>query len=153
MRVPDNFEARRFEDEHQARPLAEWCGSATWSGTRITPAELAEGSPQHRAVHGDWLIKGADGAVRIERGGSQDGYCADCGEPLWWADGRLVTRSGSRWCQGKDGTHPGMTRWHALPGMAQYVVPAPEGQVCHCLDRDGAHIHQVIPAPDGQVPS
>lgn len=87
-------------------------------------------------------------------GGNQDGYCTDCGEPVWWesglgADGgrRLVTRSGLRWCQGKDDSHPGMTHAHALPGMAQYVVPAPEGRVCHCLDRPGPHMHQVITDP------
>jgi len=37
-----------------------------------------------------------------------------------------------------------MERWHVLPGMAQYVVPAPEGKVCHCLDRGKAHIHQIV---------
>jgi hypothetical protein len=76
--------------------------------------------------------------------GNQDGFCTDCGEPVWWHDDQLVTRSGLQWCQGKDDSHPGMTHWHALPGMAQYIAPSPEGQVCHCLARSGAHIHTII---------
>src|ERR1044071_8513603 len=139
-----NFEARRFGDEHQAQFLAEWCGDATWSGTLIVPAALDPHSPKRGASHGDWIIKAADGTVRIETGGNQDGYCTDCGEPVWWHDERLVTRSGRKWCFGKDDRRNGMTHEHALPGMPQYVVRSPEGQVCHCLDRDAPHIHQII---------
>jgi len=72
------------------------------------------------------------------------GCCTDCGETVWWEDGRLVTFHGNRWCYGPDRQRIAMERWHVLPGMAQYVVPAPEGKVCHCLDRGKAHIHQIV---------
>jgi len=152
-----NYEARQFGDEHQAQFLADWCGATHYTGdkhghtdppwqthTCITPMEVTEDSPKTQADIGDWIVKAVDGTVRIERPGSQDGYCTDCGEPVWWHDERLVTRSGRKWCFGKDAHRNGMTHQHALPGMAQYVVRSPEGQVCHCLDRDAPHIHQII---------
>lgn len=139
-----NFEARKFGDKRQAKVLAEWCGNATWSATLIVPANLAAGSPKRSATYGDWIIRAADGTICIEQGGTQDGYCTDCGQPVWWHESYLVIRSGLRWCFGKDEAHLGMTHHHALPGMAQYIVQAPEGQVCHCLDRAGPHIHQII---------
>lgn len=155
-----HFEARRFGDEHQAESLAAWIGGIAYTGDRhghtsppwlphicITPPEVpAEGKTV--AETGDWIIRSEDdGSVRIEPGGNQDGYCTDCGEPVWWTDERLVTRSGRKWCWGKDESHLGMTHWHALPGMAQYVVRAPDGKVCHCLDRRGPHMHEIITDP------
>jgi hypothetical protein len=83
--------------------------------------------------------------------GNSDGNCTDCGEPIWWSgsDGnqRLVTQGGNRWCFGRDESHVGMTHWHALPGMAQFIVKSPNGQVCHCLDRHDPHIHQITDVP------
>ena len=80
--------------------------------------------------------------------GNSDGLCTDCGETIWWtgSDGnqRLVTQGGNRWCFGPNRSRISMERHHALPGMAQYVVPAPLGQVCHCLDRKDPHIHLII---------
>ena len=157
-----NFEARRFGDKHQAPGLADWCGGIFYAGTAhghtdppwaehicITPMDVTEDSPKSWAEPGDWIIRAADGAVRIERGGNQAGYCTDCGLPVWWSDcGRgseLASKRGERWCYGKDEAHFGMTHHHALPGMAQYVVQAPDGQVCHCLDRDAPHIHTTHP--------
>lgn len=137
-----SFEARLFGDTHQAAFLAGWC-DGTVAGLSILPGSVAGGSKIH-AEPGDWIIRAADGTVRIEKAGSQDGYCADCGLPVWWQDERLVSRRGERWCYGKDEAHFGMTYHHALPGMAQYVVQAPEGQVCYCLARPGPHIHQII---------
>lgn len=147
-----NYEARRFGDEHQARPLADWlAGDVLWSESLITPANLSPDSNLKSARIGDWIIRAADGTCRIERAGNQDGYCTDCGEPVWWHDERLVTRSGRKWCLGKDEAHPGMTHHHALPGMAQWVARAPDGETCRCLDRDGPHIHRIIPAdPDAK---
>lgn len=146
-----NFEARRFGDKHQARGLAEWCGDARVSETLIVPAALAADSPKRGASHGDWIIKAADGTIRIEQGGNQAGYCSDCGEPVWWHEDRLVTRSGRKWCFGKDEAHPGMSYHHALPGMPQWVARARDGETCRCLDRDGPHIHRIIPAdPDAR---
>jgi hypothetical protein len=155
------IEARRFGDEHQAESLADWCEATVYTGTAhghtsppwhthtcITPMTLANREGKGHADIGDWIIRYPDGSVEIAAGGSQDGYCTDCGEPLWWKGDRLVTRSGLKWCQGRQYSHPGMDRWHALPGMAQYVVPAREGQVCHCLARDEAHIHQIVPVTD-----
>jgi hypothetical protein len=86
--------------------------------------------------------------------GNSDGTCTDCGEPIWWSgsDGnqRLVTQDGNRWCFGPNRSRIGMKRWHALPGMAQYIVPSPLGQVCHCLDRRDRHIHLIVdPPPEG----
>jgi len=83
--------------------------------------------------------------------GNQDGHCTDCGLPVWWLDDKLVTREGQWWCFGPDRSRVIGERWHALPGMAQYVVPAPEGQVCHCLVRARAHIHQIIDVPEPAV--
>jgi hypothetical protein len=83
--------------------------------------------------------------------GNPDGTCTDCGEPIWWSgsDGnqRLVTQGGNRWCFGPDRSRIGMTRWHALPGMAQFIVPSPNGQVCHCLDRKDPHVHLIVDPP------
>lgn len=141
-----NFEARKFGDEHQAQSLAGWCGGVASKDRKdITFAigTVAPGSHTWAAI-GDWIIRAEDGTVRAERAGNQDGYCTDCGEPVWWQDNQLVVRSGRRWCFGMGEAHPGMTRHHALPGMAQYVVPSPEGQVCHCLARSAPHIHQII---------
>ena len=76
-------------------------------------------------------------------GGNQDGHCADCGLPVWWRDGRLITRDGEKWCFGPDRSRVMGERWHALPGMPQYVTPSPEGKVCHCLVRAKPHIHQI----------
>lgn len=145
-----NFEGRRFGDEFQARSLAEWIhGDVLWSEDRITPRAIAEGSPRQYALHGDWIIRRAgDTTVRIEGGGSQDGYCTDCGEPVWWHVESLVTRDGRRWCYGPDRERVTMTHHHVLPDMPQYVVPAPEGQVCHCLARSCAHIHHITLVPD-----
>lgn len=85
--------------------------------------------------------------------GNEDGTCTDCGEPVWWGETavgtRLVTRDGNRWCFGPGRSRITMERWHALPGMAQYVVPAPEGKVCHCLDLAKPHIHQIIEIEEG----
>ena len=165
------FEARQFSDKRQAESLAGWTGGVWYEGTAhghttppwqlhvcVTPGRVAVDCPKQFAEIGDWIIKAADGAVRIEPAGNQDGYCTDCGKPVWWqsgsgADGgdRLVTREGNRWCFGKDESNIGMTRHHALPGMVQYVVQSPEGQVCHCLDKSGAHIHQIIPVTDDQA--
>jgi hypothetical protein len=44
-----------------------------------------------------------------------------------------------------------MTHWHALPGMAQYVVRSADGKVCHCLDRPGPHTHSVTMVPPGRA--
>lgn len=153
-----NFTARQFGDEYQAQPLAGWIGGFAYTGdqhghtnppwvqhTCITPPDGAAGKPV--AEIGDWIIRGEDGSVRIEAAGSQEGYCTDCGKPVWWQDDRLVTRIGLRWCQGLDDSHAGMTHWHALPGMAQYVVRSPEGRVCHCLDRAFPHMHEIIVTP------
>jgi hypothetical protein len=129
--IPRNFEARQFGDEHQAESLMQWCES------------LRVWSPGIQA--GDWIIRSADGTVRVDKPGSQDGYCADCGLPVWWQDDWLVAKRGGRWCYGRDDSHSGRTRWHALPGMHQYIAQAAEGQVCHCLDRDEPHIHQIVP--------
>ena len=151
-----NFEAKLFSDAHQASSLATWCGGVFYTGTShghtdppwadhvcITPMELTEDSKTW-ADPGDWIIRAADGTCRIEKAGSQDGYCIDCGEPVWWQDGRLVVRGGRKWCFGKDEAHVGMSYQHALPGMPQWVARSPEGQVCHCLNRAGPHIHQII---------
>ena len=142
MAVPRNFEARRFEDAHQAQSLAGWSGGVVVPGPWITWRDGAL-----LARPGDWIILG-DGSVRIEPPGSQVAYCADCGKPLWWRDVQLVTQEGVRWCYGPDGKRLGMTHWHALPGMDQYVVPAAEGQPCHCLARDWPHIHLIMPVAD-----
>jgi hypothetical protein len=83
--------------------------------------------------------------------GNNDGVCRDCGQPVWWdssGTSNLVTRDGNRWCFGPGRTRVSMERHHALPGMAQYVVPSPEGKVCHCLARDYAHVHQITRARD-----
>ncbi len=153
--IPRNFEALRFGDEHQAELLAKWTGGITYTadpdGVRVSPREVAEGSSKSVASIGDWIIRSADGSVRIESHGAQDGYCADCGKPVFWRDTRLVTRDGIRWCYGPDGKRLPMNRWHALPGMHQYVVPAGTGQVCHCLDRSWPHIHQIVPVPPPQT--
>lgn len=85
----------------------------------------------------------------VTEGGNQDGFCRDCGQAVWWQNERLVNHDGTKWCYGKDRTRMAMERWHALPGMAQYVVPASEGQVCHCLAREKPHIHQITEVPDG----
>jgi hypothetical protein len=69
-----------------------------------------------------------------------DGRCRDCGEPVWWQDEQLVSSFGNRWCYGPERI-PQMTRHHVLPGMAQYIVPSPLGQECHCLVRAEPHIH------------
>jgi hypothetical protein len=147
-----NFEGRRFEDKHQARSLARWAGAAAWNDSRIGGfAKVPPGGRLH-ADTGDWIIQAADGTVRIEPGGNQDGYCTDCGKPVWWShcdhEG-LVTGGidGTRWCHGPDGKRYGMTHYHALPGMAQYIVLATEGKVCHCLDRPGPHMHEIITVP------
>lgn len=83
--------------------------------------------------------------------GDEDGYCTDCGEPIWWSgsDGnqRLVTQDGNRWCFGPNRSRIGKTHWHALPGMAQFIVPSPVGQVCHCLDRKDPHVHLIANPP------
>jgi hypothetical protein len=80
------------------------------------------------------------------------GNCTDCGEPVWWHDDRLVTRNGLKWCFGKDDSHVGMTHQHALPGMPQFIVPSPLGQVCHCLARRDPHVHLIIDSlPDGAL--
>jgi|SRR5215831_1325896 len=140
-----NFEARKFGSAHQAPSLAGWAGSPWHANDGDQHPVIA--TPAGNARIGDWIIKGADGTVRVERAGNQDGYCTDCGEPVWWHDDRLVTRSGLKWCQGAGGAHPGMTRWHALPGMAQYVVRSPDGAVCHCPDWGGPHIHRLVTVP------
>jgi hypothetical protein len=142
-----NFEGRRFEDSHQAPSLAGWCGAGYWDETCIAGMPAAAGSSKDYAGIGDWIIRGADGTVRIEAGGNQDGYCTDCGKPVWWQDSRLVTRSGLKWCQGRDGAHEGMTHWHVLPGMDQYVVRSANGNVCRCLDWPGPHLHEIITVP------
>ncbi len=86
--------------------------------------------------------------------GNQDGFCTDCGEPVWWSGdawngtSRLVTKDGNKWCYGPGRTRISMERQHALPGMPQWVAPAREGQVCHCLARKEAHIHLIVPAPE-----
>jgi hypothetical protein len=142
-----NFEARRFRGRHQAKSLADWCGGITYTAageTCVSPRELAAGSSKPVADIGDWIIRAADGTCWIDRPGNQDGYCTDCGKPVWWQDEQLVIKSGLRWCFGKDDAHVGMTHHHALPGMAQYIVQARDGQVCHCLVRSGPHIHQII---------
>lgn len=88
----------------------------------------------------------ADRRLRY-REGNEAGHCRDCGLPVWFHDERLVTRDGNRWCFGPDRSRVAMERWHALPGMAQYVVPSPEGKVCHCLARSRPHIHQIVEVP------
>lgn len=160
-----NFEARRFGDEHQAQSLADWIGAITYTGSQhghtnppwqphtcITPDHVTEDSEKGHADIGDWIIRAADGSVRIERGGNQAGYCTDCGLPVWWShhdNEGLVTGGldGTRWCYGPAESHFGMTHHHALPGMAQWVARSPEGKVCHCLDRDGPHMHEIITDP------
>jgi hypothetical protein len=149
-----NYEARRLEDVHQVPSLLTWC-HGTWTAGDlqvITPANLDPASARRSARLGDWIIRAADGTVRVEQGGNQDGYCTDCGEPVWWHEDRLVTRSGRKWCFGKDAARPGMTHWHVLPGMAQWVARSPDGQVCRCLDRDGPHIHATVPADPDATP-
>lgn len=143
MAVPRNFDARRFEDAHQAQSLAGWSGGVVVPGPWIA---WRDGALLARPG-GDWIILG-DGMIRIDPPGNQDGYCADCGLPVWWRDVQLVTKPGVRWCYGPDGKRLGMTHWHALPGMDQYIVPAAEGTPCHCLARDYPHIHQIVPVPE-----
>lgn len=156
------IEARRFEEEHQALVLAGWCGGTVYRGTAhghtkppwhmhtcITPAEVAAESKTYAGI-GDWIIRYPDGTVEITSHGSQDGYCTDCGEPLWWQDERLVSTGGLTWCQGWKGEHD-YSHWHALPGMAQWQAQAPDGRVCRCLVRKDPHIHQIVPAPETAV--
>lgn len=144
MSIPSNFEARRLGDIHQDEFFARWLGDTL-------PARLSPGSKDH-ADPGDWIIRRSDGTVRIEGPGSQIGYCADCGEPVWWhafeSAPRLVTREGRKWCYGPDRSRVSMEREHALPGMHQYVAPAPDGQSCHCVARRDAHVHQIVPVPE-----
>lgn len=79
--------------------------------------------------------------------GNRDGTCTDCGSPVWWDGDQLVDRAGGRWCYGPSSSRwPDQKRWHALPGMPQYVVPARDGQVCHCLARGYPHIHKIVAA-------
>lgn len=90
---------------------------------------------------------------RLEPADNRDGTCADCGQPVWWAAAgegghRLVTRDGNKWCYGPGRTRISMERQHHLEGTPQWVAPAPQGQVCHCLAAEGAHIHQIVPAPE-----
>ena len=152
-----NFEARRFEDEHQAKALADWCGGIAGIvhsyPCRMTvlpdPARRVEGSKQ-RADIGDWIVKRADGTVRVDGpGGGHAGYCTDCGEPVWWQDGELVNSPGVRWCYGPGRTRVSMERQHALPGMRQWIAQSRDGEVCRCLAREEPHIHQIVPAPAG----
>lgn len=77
-----------------------------------------------------------------------DGTCRDCGERVWWHDDRLVTRGGRKWCFGPDGKRVDMTHWHALPDMAQYIVPSPEGKVCRCLAKGYSHVHLIVRVPE-----
>lgn len=91
----------------------------------------------------DHLRAEADRRLRY-REGNEAGHCFDCGLPVWWRSERLVTRSDMKWCLGPRGARVIGQRWHALPGMPQYVTPSPAGKVCHCLDRAKPHIHQVI---------
>lgn len=79
------------------------------------------------------------------------GFCEDCGLPVYWHDERLETRDGQRWCFGPHRSRVTMERWHALPGMAQYVVPASTGRVCQCLARSEPHIHRIEPVTGGGV--
>lgn len=142
----NNFEARLFGAAHQAQFLAGWCAGVVSQEGAVIQLQQGFAAPGSRgwAKFGDWIIRAADGTCRIEKHGNQDGYCTDCGKPVWQQDHQLITRGGLRWCFGKDQARLRMTHHHALPGMAQYVVQAPEGQVCHCLDRAGPHIHQII---------
>jgi hypothetical protein len=136
--IPANFTARRYEDAHQAQALADWCGGTVHDGdTRLLPVILVPAGEV--ASPGDWVILAADGTVRTGRPGSQDGYCADCGQPVWWHDEQLVDRDTNRWCFGPGRTRVAMERWHALPGMHQYIAAAPAGQPCQCLVRSGPH--------------
>ena len=138
---PENFEGRRFGDAHQAQFLAQWSGGVVvpdGSAIRL-PGGLILAQP------GNWIIRAADGTVQVQPGGNMNGWCADCGEPVWWnSDGRLVTRDGIRWCYGPGRSRLAMDHWHALPGMDQYIVPAPEGQPCQCLARPELHIHLIV---------
>lgn len=149
MTIPRNFEARRFGDRHQAQSLARWCGGTVhWSPETDALTFIASADNKARAHLGDWIIRSADGTVRVDPPGSQAGYCADCGMPVWRYESELVNRDGSRWCYGAPGqSRLAMDHWHVLPGMQQYVVPAPEGQPCRCLARDYPHIHQIVPVP------
>jgi len=148
--IPRNFEARRFDDIHQAEVLARWCGGKVYLDDHdksfiSTPAA-------ETCWPGDWIIRAADGTVRVDPPGTQAGYCADCGEPVWWHDVRLVTRDERRWCYGPGGSRLAMNRWHALPGTHQYIVPAAEGQVCYCLDRSWPHAHTIVPVSEHPLP-
>ncbi len=148
--IPANFTARRYEDAHQAQALADWCGGTVHDGdTRLLPVILVPAGEGTKMVSpGDWIILAADGTVRTGRPGSQDGYCADCGQPVWWHDEQLVDRDTNRWCFGPGRTRVAMERWHALPGMHQFVAAAPAGQPCQCLVRSGPHVHQITDMPE-----
>lgn len=79
--------------------------------------------------------------------GNPDGNCTDCNQPVWWQDNDLVAQDGNRWCFGPNRSRISMERHHALPGMAQWVVQSPNGQVCHCLDRKDPHVHLIADPP------
>jgi hypothetical protein len=150
--IPSNFEARKFgEGRSHAEALAAWCGGmACDEDPRKQRVVLRPGGFRVLvAFPGDWIIRLPDGTFRVDGPGSQDGYCADCGVPVWRHRGALVNSPGDRWCYGPDHAR-GWTRthWHVLPGVHQYVVQAAEGQLCRCLDRREPHIHRIELVPD-----
>lgn len=116
----------------------------------LADLRITEGPPEMIGMVPDWNRAEADRRLR-QRNGNSEGHCRDCGLPVWWHDDNLVTRDGNRWCYGPHRSRIAMERHHALPGMPQFVVRAPVGKVCHCLDRANPHIHQIIDLPDVQV--
>jgi hypothetical protein len=144
--IPSNFEARQLgEGRSHVEALAAWCGGMVHDGdSRLPPVILAPVNGGVRmASPGDWIIRQPDGTFRVDRPGSQDGYCADCGTLVWRNVNALIDSSGNRWCFGAEDAQR-LARWHALPGMHQYVVQAADGQVCRCLARSELHIHQIV---------
>lgn len=148
--IPFNFEARRFgEGRSHAEALAAWCGGSVFAADEgkllVVPPDQGF---QPMATPGDWIVRQPDGTFRVDGpGGGQDGYCADCGEPVWWHDGELVNSPGVRWCFGPDRTRVSMERHHALPGMHQWIARARDGEVCRCLARGFPHTHMIVPVP------
>jgi hypothetical protein len=156
--IPSNFEARKFgEGRSHAEALAAWCGGmACDEDPRKQRVVLRPGGFRVLvAFPGDWIIRLPDGTFRVDGPGSQDGYCADCGVPVWWRDDGdmvLTDSPGDRWCSGPGRVRTAPTHWHALPGMHQYVAQAAEGQVCWCLARREPHIHRIELVPDPAGP-
>jgi hypothetical protein len=147
--TPRNYEARRYENESQARELADWCNAGLARGGAgeilIVPARPPRAG-RKQASPGNWIVVLSDGSVEVDEDSGQAGYCTDCGLPLWWEGHHLVTRAGSRWCAGDGGWRQTRERHHALPGMVQWAVQDGEGRVCSCTARKDPHIHQIVPA-------